>query len=307
MIIKCDFQYLHNTKMKTITIFTPTFNRGYILMSLFNSLQNQTNLDFEWVIVDDGSVDNTKEIVEDFKKISRFPIRYFYQNNAGKHIAINKGVQEANGKLFFIVDSDDYLSVTAVAQIVFDFSFIIDDETFAGLTYLRAYHNGVIIGGDVNYSVLDCNLLDYRFKYKIKGDKAEIYRTDVMKKFIFPRFEGEKFCPEALVFNRMALQYKLRHINEAIYFCEYLADGLTAKIVKVRMQSFQASLLYYQELYEMPIPYIYKVKAAINYCRFALCASTHKYSYFSKLPLGMRLIACPVGILMHIRDLIVFR
>ena len=93
----------------TITIFTPTFNRGNRLPALYNSLQNQSNKDFEWLIVDDGSTDNTEELVRKWLSEPLFPVRYIKQKNGGKHRAVNRGVQEAQGELFFIVESDDVL------------------------------------------------------------------------------------------------------------------------------------------------------------------------------------------------------
>ncbi|MFK2250506.1 hypothetical protein ACIXLV_22860 [Bacteroides fragilis] len=190
----------------------------------------------------------------------------------------------------------------AVERIQSDYKAIIGDTTFCGLSYLRAYHDGKAIGGEVNYSTLDCNLLDYKLRYKIKGDKAEIYKTEILKEYPFPQYTGERFCPEALVFNRIALKYKLRHINAKIYYCEYLPDGLTAKIVKVRMDCVQASLAYYRELYQMDIPYTQKVKTAINYCRFALCAPCDKWKLFFKYP-QLGIIVYPIAICLHVRDL----
>lgn len=292
-----------NTTPVTITVFTPTYNRAYIIKNLYDSLCRQSCGFFEWLIVDDGSTDNTKEVIDEFMKIATFPIRYFYQENSGKHIAINRGVQESKGRLFFIVDSDDYLSEIAIERIQADYKAITDDATFCGLSYLRAYHNGEAIGGEVNYSTLDCSLLDYRLRYKIKGDKAEVYITEILKKYPFPQYTGERFCPEALVFNRIALKYKLRHINAKLYYCEYLSDGLTAKIVKVRMDNIQASLTYYKELYQMDIPYIQKIKAAINYCRFALCVPCDRWKLFFKYP-SLSIIVYPVAIYLHVKDLV---
>ena len=286
----------------TVTFFTPTYNRAYIIKKLYDSLCKQSCRSFEWLIVDDGSTDNTKEVIDEFMEIATFSIRYFYQENSGKHIAINRGVRESKGELFFIVDSDDYLSEMAVERIQSDYKAIIGDTTFCGLSYLRAYHDGKAIGGEVNYSTLDCNLLDYKLRYKIKGDKAEIYKTEILKEYPFPQYTGERFCPEALVFNRIALKYKLRHINAKIYYCEYLPDGLTAKIVKVRMDCVQASLAYYRELYQMDIPYTQKVKTAINYCRFALCAPCDKWKLFFKYP-QLGIIVYPIAICLHVRDL----
>lgn len=289
-----------------VSVFTPTFNRGYILGNLYDSLKNQTSCDFEWIIVDDGSTDHTRELVESIlQEKSPFPISYYYQTNGGKHTAINKGVQYAHGEWFFVVDSDDYLSNDAIETIIKDAKSIESDNSLTGLAYNRAYFNGEVIGGAVDYEQLDCSLLDYRYKYKVRGDKAEIYKTAIFKLYSFPVIEGEKFCTEAMVCNRIALKYKLRYINKSIYYCEYLSDGLSAASIKSRMRSCKTAKMYYQELFSMPIPTLYKIKAAINYIRFALC--DYPLDCFVKKTLFGRGISCfvfPIALALHIRDLI---
>ena len=102
--------------MCEITVFTPAFNRAKLLPRLYKSLKNQSSINFEWVIVDDGSQDETQQVVQKFIDEGVLPINYVYQDNKGKHFAINRGVKEANGELFWIVDSDDYLPPNAIAQ-----------------------------------------------------------------------------------------------------------------------------------------------------------------------------------------------
>ena len=128
---------------------------------------------------------------------------------------------------------------------------------------------------------------------------AEVIRTSVFKEFPFPEIEGERFCPEALIFNRIATKYKLRYFYEKVYLCEYLEDGLTASIVKVRMKSPQTSTMFYSELFYMPIPLSQKIKAAINYWRFAYCLDNNKPKY----PIGWGWICRPLGYLYHKKDI----
>lgn len=168
-----------------------------------------------------------------------------------------------------------------------------------GVCGLRAHHSGERIGGECDFGILDCTSLDFRFKYHIKGDMAEVIRTNVFKEFPFPEIEGERFCPEALVFNRIATKYKLRYFYKKVYMCEYLDDGLTASIVKVRMKSPQTSTMYYSELFHMPISFVQKIKAAINYWRFAYCMDNTKPKY----PIGWGWIFKPLGYLYHKKDI----
>lgn len=283
-----------------VTVFTPTYNRAYILPKLYESLRKQTSLDFEWLIVDDGSTDDTGRLCCQWAEEAVFPVRYVRQPNGGKHRAINRGVQEAVGELFFIVDSDDQLSEDAVEAIQRHFQAIRDDSSFAGVCGLKAYFDGAKVGGECNFGTLECNALDFRYKHGIKGDMAEVFRTEVLREYPFPEIGGERFCPEALVWNRIAGKYKLRYFYEKIYLCDYLQDGLTAKITRIRMQSPVASCMCYAELLQMSVPLRQKVKAAINYWRFWFCRSAQ-----SKPRIGIAWMCfMPIGLLFHLRDVL---
>ena len=285
-----------------ITVFTPTYNRAYIIGNLYTSLCKQTCEDFEWLVVDDGSTDRTEALIQTYITEGKITVRYFKQKNQGKHVAINKGVCEAKGELFFIVDSDDYLSTDAIEKVLFYYRQVEHDYLFAGISGIRTTFTGKRIGGKIKNGILDCSSLDLRLRYHVEGDMAEVYRTSILKKYPFPVFEGESFCPEALIWNRISLNYKLRFVDEEIYFCEYRPDGLTAKIIRLRMESPRASMLYYSELYRMHIPFLQKLKAAINYWRFAFCSQS---SFSLKLgQIGFETLGLlPIGFFFHLRDL----
>lgn len=252
-----------------ITIFTPTYNRAYSLPRLYESLCKQSDSDFEWLIVNDGSTDNTDELVKSYIADNRISINYIVKKNGGKHRAINRGVAEAKGELFFIVDSDDFLTPDAIKAIKHVFAPIKEMESYAGICGLKVYLSGEKVGGECDFDILDCNALDFRYKFHVKGDMAEVFRTEVLKQYPFPEFDDERFCPEALVWNRIALKYKLRYAYQRIYVCEYQPDGLSAKITRIRHQSSQASTLYYSELTQMPVPISIRIKSCINYWRFS--------------------------------------
>lgn len=259
-----------------ITIFTPAYNRAYILPKLYESLCAQTSKNFEWLVVDDGSTDETEELIANFKsQVSKnkpsFEIRYFKQENGGKHRAINRGVQEAHGELFFIVDSDDHLSADAVEWISKTWSELGNDKSFAGLSGIRIMQDGTKIGGGEDFGMIDATSLDIRYKHHVGGDLAEIYRTDVMRKFPFPDIPGEKFCTEALVWDRIAeTGLKLRYIYKGIYVGGYLPDGLSAKQRKIRRESPEYSMLYDSEGAKRKCaPLRFRVKRAIKFWEFA--------------------------------------
>lgn len=257
-----------------ITVFTPTFNRASYLIRLYESLVNQDFPSFEWVIVDDGSDDDTAEVVARFLTESRVTINYQVQSNSGKHIAINSGVALAAGELFFIVDSDDMLPENALSVIHHHWQKLLAEggiERYAGLCGLRLYPNGTVIGGNVDYQLLDASLLDYRYRMGYRGDKAEVFRTDIIRTYPFPVIAGEKFCTEALVWNRIGLTYQFRFFNEGIYTCEYLAGGLSANSFHLRKTNPRYACLYYAELLNMPgIAFSQRLRAAVNFWRFAL-------------------------------------
>ncbi len=214
------------------TVFTPTYNRAYIIKNLYNSLKAQTFKDFEWVIVDDGSTDDTELLIESFINENKVNINYIKTANGGKHRAINIGVKEAQGELFFIVDSDDYLISNALSKVHEVEMSILESEKsdFCGICGLKGYTSNQMIGSSFDGEFLDITALQ-RDKYKIVGDKAEIFYTKVIKSYPFPEFVGEKFLTECVVWDKMAFDgFKLRFFNEIIYICDYLEDGLTKNI-----------------------------------------------------------------------------
>ena len=212
------------------TIFTPTYNRGYIIKNLYLSLKKQTYTDFEWIVIDDGSIDNTSEVFNEINQVEHnFPIIYKKVENKGKHNAVNLGVQMAKGRLFFIVDSDDYLPDNALETLL-QYEQTIDNERkyeYAGVAGLRGKSDGSCLGSTFSGDYLDCTYLEAQSN-NIFGDKSEVYYTDLIKKYPFPVFENEKFIPESVVWNVIAVDgYKIRYFNEITYYCDYLDDGLT--------------------------------------------------------------------------------
>lgn len=214
-----------------ITVFTPTYNRGYIIQNLYRSLQRQTFRDFEWVVVDDGSTDNTEMLFSEYLKDENdFHITYVRRENGGKHRAINQGISMAQGELFFIVDSDDYLTDTALETIDRVEKSIPETEkkNFGGVCGQKGYSTERGIGKTFEGEYLDITMLQ-RPQYGIWGDKSEVFYTDLLRKYPFPEFPGENFLTECVVWDKIANDgYKLRFFNEIIYICDYLPDGLTA-------------------------------------------------------------------------------
>ena len=293
--------------MMLITVFTPTYNRAHLLPRLYESLCRQTFKDFEWVIVDDGSTDETRKTVSSFVHDNqsspqggiRGGLRYFYQENGGKHTAINRGVKEAEGELFFIADSDDWLPDDALEIVAEEYFKVKDNRTVAGVAGLDRFDNGQIVGSALPIDTIDCNAIEIRQKYHVTGDLKEVFRTVVLQEFPFPEIEGERFCPEQLVWFRIAQKYKLHYFNKPIYIAEYQEKGLTANITKVRMNSPVASMICYQELNGYDIPFVQKAKAAVNYWRFRFCCKRRKAFLHLSWYWNWTM---PIGLMMHIND-----
>ena len=281
-----------------ITVFTPTYNRASFLRKQFESLSKQTLLDFEWLIVDDGSIDDTRNIVEQIRISSLFKIRYFYKKNGGKHTAINLGVAKARGDLFLILDSDDELPPDALETLQKVFEPIKDKSKYGGVCGYIAHRDGRVIGHPLLSA--DVSTIDLRYKLHCFGDMSEVYRTEVLKEFPFPEIKGEKFCPEVLVWNRISQKYIVRVYPKVMYFRDYLKGGLTDNIIRLRMQSPYATMMTYAEMLKYKeVPLLGKIRSAINYWRFWCCRQDNSYPVIDSKWLWAFLF----GIAMHCVDL----
>ncbi len=216
-----------------ITIFTPTYNRADLLKRVYDSLLLQGNPNFEWLIVDDGSIDNTKGVVEQFTDEDKIIVRYFYKSNGGKHTAINYGVQKAKGDLFFIVDSDDFLTTNAVQLKWEAWQKIKNNDKIAGIIGLSQFTNGTLIGDAFLKENWQIPFSDYYLKYNLKGDKSVAFKTAIMKEYPFPEKEGIKLVFEAVVWHEMAKKYDVHCLNNVIQLKEYLENGLTDSSYKL--------------------------------------------------------------------------
>lgn len=286
----------------TFSVFTPTYNRADYLWSVYESLQNQTFRDFEWLIVDDGSQDGTQVQVTQWQKEADFPIRYIYQENQGKHVATNTGVQNAQGRLFLIADSDDAFIERALEVFYQAWCSIEDKESFSAVTALCMDSNGTIIGDRFPEDICDSNSIEMTYRYRVRGEKWGFHRTDVLKRFLFPYFEGEKFMAESVVWNQIARHFKTRFINVPLRIYRTISDSLSNDTIALRTKSILGTFYYYDHVMALPIPLYDKLLASINYTRFMFHANAIGIG-FEKSRYAL-LIACvlPFGYLVYIRD-----
>lgn len=234
--------------MNKLTIFTPTYNRAHTLGKLYDSLVNQTNKDFVWLVVDDGSTDNTKVLIDEFMKKNKIEIRYYYQENSGKAMAHNLGVEKTKTELFTCVDSDDYLTNNAVNRIIDTWKNINKE---IGIAAKRISPNGEAITKMKHVRNKSMTLKEAGDKGVMKGDTFLIYKTEEIQKFKFPKFKGEKFVPETYLYDQLDQQGNMYLLDEGLYVSEYLEDGYTRNFNKIIVDNPNGYLAYFMQKIRM--------------------------------------------------------
>lgn len=211
-----------------ISVLTATYNRAHTLTRLYKSLSAQADKNFTWLIVDDGSSDETAQLVESFIASSAINISYLRKTNGGKHSAVNAGVDFLSDGWALIVDSDDALTPHAIASI----RSAINEQSarnYAGLCFRKALFDGRIVGRDDALSRVRKEMFPAEAGALFRGDLAYMFRVEVMKKYSFPIIPGEKFVPELYIWNKIAEDSGVYYYGDlAIYCCEYLEGGYSA-------------------------------------------------------------------------------
>lgn len=219
-----------------ISVLTATYNRGKFLERIYNSLiRNITsgieNVEVEWLIMDDGSIDNTKDVVEKFVEEGKLDIRYFYQENQGKMSAINSLTPNVTGELWVECDSDDYFTDDAFKIIQEAYKKHDNyDEVLYAMCFLKYDSKGNNMGK--NFTKELTTMFDLYFKEGETGEKALVFYTDIRKRFMHQLEHGEKFVTEARMYHQMDVGYKMFCINKPIMICEYQEDGYTKNVMK---------------------------------------------------------------------------
>lgn len=278
------------------TVFTPTFNRKELLEKLYKSLQKQTFKDFEWLIVDDGSTDGTKEKVEEFLSEKKLEIKYYFKENGGKQRAYNFATEKANGELFICLDSDDEYVENGLETILKYWKKYEKNSDIAGMGYLSTYPNREIIGSSFPEKEMISTQFEIYNKYGVKGDKGLMFRTEIIKKYKFPVFEDEKFITEAIVYNRICEKYKMVYVNEKIEIKEYQEDGLTAKYNNLLLRNPKGQALYHNEINSQKLTFKQKILNNAVYYKFCKVAGYKFGKIFKESKNKLFLIfAIPVG------------
>lgn len=286
--------------MESITVFTPTYNRAYILPKLYKSLVNQTNKDFRWLIVDDGSTDETKELVENWKKEGKIPIDYIEQENKGMVGAHNTALYNIKTELNICIDSDDHMPSDGIEVILQTWNFLTDKSKYIGLIGLDSYKDGEIVGDKFPSSLKECLFAEFRQKYKIKGDKKYVTRTEVVQsKLPYPEIENEKFPSTSYLYLLFGDEYKFFLINEVLCIVEYLPDGNSMNKIKQYRESPNAFALYRIGQMKSSVNYKNRFKSAIHYVSSSILAKDSKF--IKKSPYKITtFLAVPFGFLLSL-------
>ncbi len=261
----------------TFTIFIPTYNRAHLLPRALASIEAQTCRDFEVVIVDDGSSDGTAALVAEWQAKVDFPVTYQRQPNQGKHAAHNAGVQRARGRLFVNLDSDDRLLPEALETFHRHWQAIPqpDKPGFAGVEGLIAINGRVKDKDRFPAELVDSDYLTIRYRRHVGGDKKNAILTEVLRRYPYPVFEGERHIRPSLILKRIAHAYRFRYVNEVVQDCEYQADGLSSDRFRLRMRNPRGFALYHLEdltLHRAWHGLRQRVRSTIEYIRFSLHA-----------------------------------
>lgn len=281
-----------------VTVLTTTYNRKENLKKLYESLKIQTSKNFIWLVIDDGSVDGTELMFNQWEKESIFKIYYYRKENGGKHTALNYAYKYINTPLTFIVDSDDWLTQDAISVIEKNYMEFKLEKDICGFSYLRGKPDGGLLSSSaVPRNALKETYCECRINRNIRGDMAEVWITEVLKQFPFYEYPGEKFLGEDIVWISMSGVYKILFFNDIIYISDYLDNGLTKNRRKHNINSPNGCVKRAEAFLKAKVKYKYKAKAIMQYIIYGKFAkrtlgdlylkSENKFLYIIFLPLSM--------------------
>lgn len=283
---------------KTLTIFTPAYNRAYTLHKCYESLKRQISKDFKWLVIDDGSTDNTKELVYKWKEEADFEITYIYKNNGGMHTAHNTAYENIDTELNVCIDSDDYMTDDAVYIIVKEWERVKSNK-LAGLGALNVFESGEVIGTQFPEGLHSSKYFDIYNKYGVRGDKKFIYRTELTRKFPYPEYEGEKYIGLDYKYKKLDEKYELALINKVVCVVEYMEDGSSKNMLRQYRNNPKGWCFFRLENLKIPNTSLkYKFKEYIHYVSSSLISK--EKNFFKVVPSkGLAIVAFPFGYILQ--------
>ena len=252
--------------MHSLTVFTPTYNRRDCLKKCYQSLVEQTNQDFVWQIIDDGSSDGTQELIAAYIAEGKISIDYHWKENGGKASAINRSLEITDTPLWVCLDSDDYFFANAVEIMLKVCEGIGDQKNVCGIITTRSNADGTPMHGvNMPVGVDYATQMDIRYKYKVPAEYAQVYKTEVIKKYRFPLYPREKFVTESWMQDQIDMEYVFKLFREPVMVCEYLPSGLTNNYWKLIRNNPRGFLDFYSQRNRLCKLLIPRFTAAIMY------------------------------------------
>ena len=284
--------------MKTLTVFTPTFNRAFCLGQLYDSLVRQTSNDFLWLIVDDGSSDNTKTLVDSWMSENKIEIKYLFQQNQGMHSGHNTAYAHIKTELNTCIDSDDFMPDDAIEKILQLWKQKGSDQ-FAGIIGLDAFKDGTIVGTAIPSQITQSTLGNLYNQHGVSGDKKMVLRTEVVKQFpSYPIYEEERLVPLGTLYKMIDSQYECLCTNDVLCIVEYLPDGSSGSILKQYRKSPKG--FRYARLIEMQYSQGFKHQFTRAMHLVSATLFSGSLNFFKDNPYkGITLLAIPFGLLLH--------
>ncbi len=283
--------------MATLTVFTPTYNRAYCLNKCYESLLRQTSSDFEWLIIDDGSTDDTKEVVDRWISENYIPIRYIYKENGGMHSGYNTAYDNIFTELAVNIDSDDYMPDDAVEKII-TFWRKFGGDQYAGIIGLDVTETGEVIG-TLLPEKKSLRVYDFYNRLGGKGDKKLVYRPEVIRPYRSPEFAGEKLFPTCYKYFMVDLTHEVLVYNEPLCVVEYMNDGFTNNIIKHYKPNLNSYIFYRKFIMTYPNATLaHKYRFAIHYVAECMLAKEKNWLLESPKKL-LTLLAIPFGVLLY--------
>ena len=267
---------------KTLSIVTPVYNRARLMERVFGSLILQTNEEFEWIIIDDGSNDNIEEIVKGFLQKASFPILYLTQSNAGKCAALNYAFSKCDTELVMVLDSDDYLAENAVSQIIAFWRTVKKQKDCIGIASYKQQEDGKISGRLFDPTIKKTTLNRLNYHYRRHGELALAYKTELVRRHPFMVSKGEKFSSEEIQYNELDREGMLYLLNAVTMIMEYQPDGLTKNYWKLWMENPMATKMLLNSKYRHTLDLdpadvlIKKIKTIVQYDMLASRSSSFK-------------------------------
>ncbi len=285
---------------KLLTVFTPAYNRAHTLNKCYESLKRQTCKDFKWLIIDDGSTDNTKELVELWKNENNdFEIKYIYQKNQGMHGAHNTAYENIDTELNICIDSDDYLTDFAVEEIKNHWNKVKCDN-LSGIIGLDSYKDGKIIGDKFPENMKTTTVFDFYYNKRLTGDKKIVYRTELTKMYPYPIFEGEKYVGLAYKYYKLDEKYELSTLNKVLCVVEYLEDGSSVNMFKQYINNPRGFAFYRREnMANSKASFKYSFQQCVHYVSSSILSKNSKFLKESPKKV-MTLMAIPFGVILYL-------